>query len=314
MNKTQLYMVIKNEYAEKKARKEATAFGNLQNALKDEKFSELFKTERTLIFDIAKQKSTKQETVNLEQKLAQIVAKKQQRLIELGILESDLTPRYDCKFCNDTGIVRGKMCKCFEKRLKEKTIEESSSCLQKLHSFSEYNTCIAKNKQHQEQLEKLKKIMVSWIDEKVLPEIDLVCLSGKTGVGKTFLTECTATYALKKGKLVSLLSAFSMNNLFLKYHTSKTEDKVSVLDSLLAPDLLIIDDLGTEPVLKNVTLEYLYVLLTERLSQNKKTIITTNLGINQILERYNERIFSRIYNKRQSKIFEIVGDDLRLCK
>ena len=58
--------------------------------------------------------------------------------------------------------------------------------------------------------------------------------------------------------------------------------------------------------------EYLYLLISERLMQNKSTLITTNLDGEGILTRYGERIFSRIFNKRQCKIFQIKGADLRI--
>ena len=73
----------------------------------------------------------------------------------------------------------------------------------------------------------------------------------------------------------------------------------------------MIDDLGTEPVLKNVTLEYLYLILNERLTSNKATVITTNLDLNGIINRYGERIYSRITNKSNTFVCRFTGADLR---
>ena len=103
-----------------------------------------------------------------------------------------------------------------------------------------------------------------------------------------------------------------MNNLFLSYHTTFDDQKQNYIDALLEPDVLFIDDLGTEPVLKNVTKEYLYLLLSERTNNNKLTVITSNLELDAILSRYNERIFSRLCNKRESFVAKIEGKDLRL--
>jgi len=314
MNKTQIYMLVKNEFAEKKSTAEINAFANMQRAMADSEFSILHKKERELIFDIAKNKSIKQSTKHLDDELKLVQTKKAIRLAALGINPKSLVPQYECKICSDSGVVGVKPCSCFQKRVKERLIQESSNNIACLHSFSEYDCHVAKNEKHQQQLAKLSEFMKAWIDSTNPEKPNLVCLSGKTGVGKTFLTECTATYALKKGKLVSMISSFGMNNLFLKYHTSKTEEKVSVLDSLMDPDLLIIDDLGTEPMLNNVTVEYLYLLISERLLGNKQTVITTNLNPEGILSRYGERVFSRIFNKRQCKSFQILGDDLRINK
>ena len=177
-----------------------------------------------------------------------------------------------------------------------------------------YNEKVAKNEKHQTQLLKLKQFMQNWVDNTSNDKKHLITISGDTGVGKTYLTECTATYALKKGYLVSLLSSFGMNNLFLKYISSKNEEKTTTFDSLMDPELLIIDDLGAEPIIKNVTIEYLYLIISERLSANKSTIITTNLGPEIIRDRYGERIFSRLFNKKESFNALIIGNDLRINK
>ena len=114
MNKAQLYMIIKNEFAEKKARKEAIAFENLQNVMKDEMFHKLFREERTLIFDIAKYKNAKKDTKKLEEALKNIQKQKQERLNALHVSQDWLLPNYDCNICKDSGVVYGKTCKCFD--------------------------------------------------------------------------------------------------------------------------------------------------------------------------------------------------------
>ena len=103
-----------------------------------------------------------------------------------------------------------------------------------------------------------------------------------------------------------------MVELFTSYHTTLDLSKTDYLNSMLKSDCLLIDDLGTEPIKRNITLEYLYLILNERLNSNKKTIITTNLNLEEILSRYGERIFSRIANKKTSKCFQMQGNDLRL--
>ena len=76
--------------------------------------------------------------------------------------------------------------------------------------------------------------------------------------------------------------------------------------------MLIIDDLGSENILTNVTREYLYLILDSRARDNLKTIITTNLTPEQIQEIYDSRVFSRMFNKQIGIIVNMTGDDLRL--
>ena len=86
-------------------------------------------------------------------------------------------------------------------------------------------------------------------------------------------------------------------------------------NDLLNVDLLIIDDLGTEN-LNNIKLSELFNILNTRLlNQNHhitKTIISTNLSLNNLFKTYDERIFSIFvgyYN-----ICRFFGEDLRYKK
>lgn len=86
----------------------------------------------------------------------------------------------------------------------------------------------------------------------------------------------------------------------------------NVLKSVLESDLLIIDDLGTESLNSMKLSELFNIINTRILNLNQKitkTIISTNLNINDIFNNYEERIGSRIagyYN-----IYYFFGDDLR---
>ena len=189
---------------------------------------------------------------------------------------------------------------------------KNSGAKTNLASFKDFNLSLITETSQKEQLSKIKNLFLSWVDN--YPKVDthtfLFC--GTAGVGKTFMTECIAKAMIDKGYLVSFISSLGLNENFLKYHTTFDQNKQSFFDMFLEPELLVIDDLGTEQILKNVTINYLVALLNERNNLNKATIITTNLNLNDILERYGERVFSRIANKADSKMFIIKGEDLRL--
>ena len=103
-----------------------------------------------------------------------------------------------------------------------------------------------------------------------------------------------------------------MNNTFLNYHISFDPNRDQIIKPYLESQVLIIDDLGSEPMIKNVTCEYLYLILNERMLNNLPTIITTNLDLRDILAHYGERVFSRISNKKLSLLINLENDDLRL--
>ena len=76
-------------------------------------------------------------------------------------------------------------------------------------------------------------------------------------------------------------------------------------------DLLIIDDLGTE-LPGNFTVAALYALLNDRLLSGKPMIISTNLNISEIRDRYSPQIASRLEGSFQ--LLPFVGNDIRVLK
>ena len=138
--------------------------------------------------------------------------------------------------------------------------------------------------------------------------------TGNTGLGKSYMSNCIANELLKRGKTVlyqtaPVLLETIIDNKFNKY---KTTDTNNFYNDILNVDLLIIDDLGTE-YLNSMKLSELFTILNTRiLNLNKptKTIISTNLNINQIFNTYEERIGSRIAGYYD--IYQFFGEDIRL--
>ena len=101
----------------------------------------------------------------------------------------------------------------------------------------------------------------------------------------------------------------------INYKMGKQKNESNnIYESILDTDLLIIDDLGTES-LNSMKLSELFTILNTRilnLHKITKTIISTNLNINDIFKFYEERIGSRIAGFYD--IYYFFGDDLRLKK
>lgn len=87
---------------------------------------------------------------------------------------------------------------------------------------------------------------------------------GGTGVGKSYLMYAVANEFMKNGFSVLYVSAIKLNSLMLSYHTSFVSERDVYLADVIDCDLLIIDDLGSEQKIKNVTDEYLLKILDER--------------------------------------------------
>ena len=130
------------------------------------------------------------------------------------------------------------------------------------------------------------------------------------------MSNCIAESLLKKGKTVLYQTAPVLLENVIDYKMNKQKNLNSnFYNSILETDLLIIDDLGTEN-LNSMKLSELFIILNTRLlnSNNKvtKTIISTNLSINDIFKFYEERIGSRIVGNYD--IYYFFGDDLRFKK
>ncbi len=127
------------------------------------------------------------------------------------------------------------------------------------------------------------------------------------------MSNCIADNLLKKGKTVIYQTAPVLLENVIDYKMNKQKYiNSNFYNSILESDLLIIDDLGTEN-LNSMKLSELFIILNTRLlnSNNKitKTIISTNLSINDIFKFYEERIGSRIVGNYD--IYYFFGDDLR---
>ena len=127
------------------------------------------------------------------------------------------------------------------------------------------------------------------------------------------MSNCIANELLKKGKTVLYQAAPVLLESVINYKMSKNKSSIdNIYSSVLNCDLLIIDDLGTES-LNSMKLSELFTILNTRILNlnNKvtKTIISTNLDINDIFRIYEERIGSRIIGYYD--IYRFFGEDLR---
>ena len=243
-----------------------------------------------------------------EQEYALAVAKRDEVVNALGVGDI-LDPPYHCEKCKDTGLVGDKFCEC----AKAISINSTGDLIRfTLNDFSSF-----KPELYGENAPQIAKIIddLKTIAKKgssaVRKNINLL---GKAGTGKTFLASCFANECIKLGMSVVFITAFDFFERARKYHTTYTADKDDFLAPLLSANVLIIDDLGTESILKNITVEYLYSIINERQLDKKLTFITSNLTINEFAIRYSERTASRIFDKKLCYTREFSFDDIRKIK
>ncbi len=246
--------------------------------------------------------SFNEENLMLKHDVEDLKLKIEKYLSDRNIDVSRLKPKYECPICNDTGVVGGRVCKCLLNKLNS---EISKSCSSSTN-FKTFDMC---NPNIMDEVDKkAKDKLVSWCEN--YPNVSKININilGVAGSGKTFFLECLAGSLINKGHSVCFKTAFELNELARLYHIGKSYEFMDCVNS----EILLIDDLGTEPIIKNVSKEYLYNLINTRQIKNLATIISTNLSLNDLLDRYDERIFSRLVNKNLSLTIQLTSKDKRI--
>ena len=118
----------------------------------------------------------------------------------------------------------------------------------------------------------------------------------------------TAMRLLERGLNVALISAYRFVE---AARQAVFERQGDALDSLMGCDVLLMDDLGSEPVIDNITHVHLYNLVNERLNGGKATVLSTNLSVRELKEHNTERIASRLTDKHSGLVLELRGQDIR---
>lgn len=215
-----------------------------------------------------------------------------------------LEPPCRCKLCNDTGILNGKYCKCVIKRVIN---SESDNLVLPLTDFTQAQKTAPKA---------ISKVYIAarkYIDEYPNGTKPFFIIAGSSGTGKTVLAAAIATELMKNGAAAVTVSAFDFVKRAKDYHTQfAIDDYVDLFSPMLDCDVLVIDDLGTETMLKNITREYLYTVINERWLRKKHTVVTTNLKPETMLERYGEAIFSRLCDKNTANNFMVIAQNARI--
>jgi len=263
----------------------------------------------------------------LNEKIKKLKNEKLQILNSKGIDLGYLKPYYECTKCNDTGYLttnnKTEMCNCLKQKLLNVTFNNSNLSNLDKENFKKFNELmysdevdIAKYKYNispRKNILNIKEKAIEFIDNFDNPEYKNLLFTGNSGLGKTFMTNCIAREILKKGKTVLYQTAPVLLENVINYKMSKNKDNLfNFYNSVLESDLLIIDDLGTESQNSMKLSELFTIINTRLLNQNNKitkTIISTNLGIKEIFNFYEERIGSRIAGYYD--IYYFFGDDIR---
>lgn len=255
----------------------------------------------------------------LKNKLSELRAQKASLIKGLGVEPDYFQPVYTCPDCKDTGFINGNKCHCFKQEIIN--VVYSQSNIREILSRENFSN-FTYDYYSPEDIHPVTKLSALETAKRAVAECKHfiedfdnkpknLFLYGDTGVGKTFLSNCVAKELLEQGKSVIYFTAFQLFDILSKGVFERDADAVAAHQNIFDCDLLIIDDLGTE-FANSFTTSQLFLCVNERILRQKSTIISTNLGMNEMAEIYSERTMSRISSNYST--IKLFGDDIRIKK
>lgn len=248
----------------------------------------------------------------ISEDIALIRAKKANLLSRAGYPADYLSMQYTCPLCKDTGYADGVKCACFRQASVSLLYEQSG--IRELLKQDNFDM-LSYEYYEGEDLTRFQNAVTTCKNfiRNFNSDYHNLFFYGTVGTGKSFLSGCVAKELIEKGNLVIYFSATRLFNELSRcaFQRENRGELNSFLDDLFECDLLIIDDLGTE-LTNSFVASQLFSCLNERHIRKKATVISTNLSLQELSDRYSERIFSRITSSYE--ICKLSGPDIRMYK
>lgn len=226
-----------------------------------------------------------------------------------GLPGNYLDPIYTCSHCEDKGYVYENG--AVAKRCPNCNNEDSSI------TFEEFNLDLfSKDKQEgfknspYEVMERNLKTAKEYCEEFPDNLKKNLLFSGASGLGKSFLASCMCSAIADKGYTAVKVNAFNLIEDFKNKHVSGQPYPTDYFGC----DFLAIDDIGTEPMYNNITVEYLFALINERIERGRATLYITNQSYDNCAARYDERLASRIFDGLNTTRMMFIGSNQRMGK
>lgn len=239
------------------------------------------------------------------QKNRAIQEKMRRLLIDSGYPEDYMDEIHTCERCRDTGQFEGRWCDCFKKTLNALAAEElNSHSPLKLCTFGDFRLDFypddktgAKFKTEPRRLMENNLRICKEFAENFSGTGSGILMTGATGLGKTHLSLAIANEVVKKGFCViyGSVTEFIGKIRQEQFSNSAYESSDDTMRLLCDCDLLILDDLGAENS-SDYTTSLLYEIINTRQNRNIPMIINTNFTGEKLKERYNDRVYSRLFS------------------
>lgn len=232
-----------------------------------------------------------------------------------------LAPVRLCPLCGDTGYIYERSvqrrCGCFQETCRQ-ALAETGGEKREEASFARFDASRfpddplpGTDVTQREYMRVVRDRCVQYAAGVPEGPIKTLLLHGGSGLGKTFLLGCVDAAVRDRGVETLYVTAYDLLSALKNAYFGRAE--AAAQDFFTVP-LLLIDDLGMEPLTENVTVEQIYNLLNARLLRGLYTAVSTNLGREELRARYTERVSSRLLDVRTGMAVPFMGKDIRLLR
>ena len=238
-------------------------------------------------------------------------------LIEANFGANWLDENPICSKCGGSGYIGSFMCGCLRELCRQQQEKEIALLADDGQHFGAFRLDFYSDRADPKTGISPRAIMSRGYDicrdyaENFSPASGNLLFNGGTGLGKTFLSACIAREVAAKGYSVAYETAAHLFAKLEKHRFHPDEQTAMEVKRLNECDLLIMDDLGTELPGQFVTAA-LYTLVNDRLLAGKSMVVSTNLNLDEVTQRYSPQIRSRLEGNFQ--VIPFMGQDIRVMK
>lgn len=244
--------------------------------------------------------------------------REREQIIRENFPEGYLSETPICTRCGGTGYIGSRMCQCLDALCRQEQEKEVSILSGNQDSFGQFRLDFYPDTPDPKYgasprylMERNLQTCRRYANTFSPAASGNLLFVGGTGLGKTFLSACIARTVTQRGCSVVYESA---GHLFSKLEKAKfggNEESRREAEKFYSCDLLILDDLGTEMPGQFVTAA-LYGLINDRILERRPMVVSTNLTVEELKNRYNPQIGSRL--RGSFTLITFVGEDIRVQK
>jgi len=127
---------------------------------------------------------------------------------------------------------------------------------------------------------------------------------GKNGIGKSYSASAIIREYFERNGEYPLF--YNVSSLYQEW-LSNVKSPLKLMYKLTRTPLLVLDDLGTRTP-SEAFCDFIYLVVNSRYSDRKGTVVTTNMDVNELEDKFGKAIVSRLF---RGEYIEMEGEDLR---